>query len=541
MSRGIRVLFVIVFFLSAMVSITVEAYAGPSPYDDPVLATYTGPNGIKIISHHPKWVDKAKLKSVWDELMRNTHFEEIKYFKQVDIYQGDYVSMYYGGVATRTWSDGRQEKYFADDGRIAYFPDPHDGSETGMAHTLAHEYGHHFTLYYLWKKEKVSLDDSSWKKSNYARIRGLTSYPQVGVNAEHEWQPAEIAAADYIQLFGSPNARKIIQFKGRWTGTYSTYMYNFCPQENMNLPLAAQVPGLYEYWLKLAGQPTANINVPPTAPVLALTNVKESGFFSRTLIFQWNRGLDNKNNPISYTLLEYDSPDENLGYPVAFSVNETKAERLVYDSENGIKYYRVLAADPEGMIVSSNLLKVDLQNPQVQKAPQDLLFRDVPPGFWAEEAIAELVGKGILRGYADNTFKPSKKITRAEFAVTLCNLLGLQPESAGWLFADTVNHWARGYIAAVREAGLIQGYAGNLFRPDKQISRAEAAVIISKALNLTDSSPEVPADVERHWAREAVARVLQAHIMTGYPDGAFGPDMSLSRAETAALLVKTAI
>ncbi len=173
-----------------------------APFSEPLLATYTGPNGIEILSYHPQWTEQAELQTVWDELMRNTHFEEIRFFKRVKIYQGNYSSMYRGGIETTTWSDGREEREFLKDNEIIYFPDPDEKEENGMAVTLAHEYGHHFTLYYLFKQENADLH-GNWRDTRYAKLRGLLNNKNVNSdeNADHQWQPVEIAASDYVQLF----------------------------------------------------------------------------------------------------------------------------------------------------------------------------------------------------------------------------------------------------------------------------------------------------------------------------------------------------
>ncbi len=544
--------------LLTMFMMTAVTGANPvlaAPYDDPLLASYTGPNGIEILSYHPQWTEQAKLKEVWDELMRNTHFEEIRYFKRVKIYQGNYNSMYRGGIQTITWSDGRKKQEFLKDNEIIYFQDPDDKEENGMAVTLAHEYGHHFTIYYLFKREKNDLH-GNWQDSRYARLRGLVNNKNVNSdeNADHQWQPVEIAASDYVQLFGSPNARKIFYFEDQpdRTGTvrFSTTMYNICPQENTYLPLAAQVPGLYEYWMQLAGQPAGDLNQAPLPPVLTLTGKRYREYTTPYYQFQWSRSLDDKDNPLTYTLLEYDSPDDRLGQPITVAAERYSAERLLYPGEGGIKYYRVLVSDPEGLIVASDMLKVDLDNPDFQEPPPDIMFRDVPAGFWAVGSIRPLVERGILQGYTDNTFKPGRRITRAEFAAVLCKALGIKPADSGNGFTDTASHWAGAYITAVKEAGLLNGYGDNTFGPDRPISRAETAVVLQKALEVAEGTGQTGraaaetdgaakfTDVTGHWAEKEILQITGGLIMSGYPDGTFKPDGKLTRAEAAAVLAR---
>lgn len=509
-------------------SAPIEAAAAP-------LATYTAPNGIRIVSYHPGWTDQAKLKLVWDELMLNTHFDEIKALNAVEIRPGEYNSIYrctYQGpkVVSR---------------KIVFFPDARKDEplERFMAHTLAHEYGHHFTLYYLRLKENASLNDSSWVKTGYARVRNLLGNPRVSPSAEHKWDPSEIAASDYIQLFGSPNARRPVDMTAICSSTsdgvtikhVSSSMYNIQPQENMELPLAAQVPGLKEYWLRLAGHPEASPNQPPTAPVLVLTGADDG-----ELVLEWTRSLDDRPGPITYTLLEYCEPAAEQGIPVSIQIDGYRANVPRWDGF--VRWYRILAQDADGFIVSSNVLKVDHSYPQFGKLPPSPLFRDVSAGHWAAEFIGPLVKQGVFKGYVDATFRPNQAITRAEFAAVLCKALGTAPDLESSVCPDGYGHWARGYINAAVRAGYIATGDDGRFHPDEPITRAAAAAAAVRAAGLMDKGAipaAVPTDAAGHWAEAEIRLAIGHGIMSGVPGGFFRPDTSLTRAEAAKVICLT--
>jgi len=93
----------------------------------------------------------------------------------------------------------------------------------------------------------------------------------------------------------------------------------------------------------------------------------------------------------------------------------------------------------------------------------------------------------------------------------------------------------------VKEEGLLNGYGDNTFGPDRPISRAETAVVLKKALQLEEGAggKEVAAgfsDIKNHWAQKEIFLITGSHIMSGYPDGTFKPDGNLTRAEAAAVL-----
>jgi hypothetical protein len=316
------------------------------------LATYTGSNKIQIISYHSQWKSSSKLQKVWQELMRNTHYGELKYLKKINIRPGIRASNYVGRYYTKNG-----KRYYFTTSEINYYPDRDGGDNLSLAKTLAHEYGHHYTMYYLWIKEGIQLDTDSWKKSKYAKTRGLVNNSQVSENAEHKWKPAEIAAEDYFQLLGSINGRKAVNTNG--LTSWNTDMYNIRPQENMGLTLAAQVSNLYSYLLGLAGQKTTNKNMPPKAPTLSFDEVWEDNIGRLNFRLKWTKSGDDKPNPITYTVLEYANL-LSIPTPIAFGVDKLSGEKPLGVNEVGVKYYRVLALDPQGMIVSSNLININL-------------------------------------------------------------------------------------------------------------------------------------------------------------------------------------
>lgn len=112
---------------------------------------------------------------------------------------------------------------------------------------------------------------------------------------------------------------------------------------------------------------------------------------------------------------------------------------------------------------------------------------DVPDRHWAADSIRKAVQLGIVNGYGDGTFKPDKQVNRAEFIVMLARALKL-PENAStavaFTDADKMAKWALPYIAQAEKRGLVSGYSDGTFRPDATITRAEMAVLIFRAAGL---------------------------------------------------------
>ncbi|XID96271.1 cadherin-like beta sandwich domain-containing protein [Paenibacillaceae bacterium WGS1546] len=175
-------------------------------------------------------------------------------------------------------------------------------------------------------------------------------------------------------------------------------------------------------------------------------------------------------------------------------------------------------------------------------------FEDVR-GHWAETAIQDLAKRLIVQGKSDQRFSPESTITRAEFAAIVVRALGLRADGHSVPFSDVgENSWYRGTIGKAAEYGLIAGYADGSFRPHRTITRQEALVILSRAIQLSKADMGIQEhevdtvlsafpDRERieAWAKTAVAWSIRANIAQGTSDG-FRPARSITRAETAVLI-----
>ena len=161
-------------------------------------------------------------------------------------------------------------------------------------------------------------------------------------------------------------------------------------------------------------------------------------------------------------------------------------------------------------------------------------------GHWAKNQIESWVNQGLAKGYPDATFKPDNSITRAEF-ITLVNRVVGSTQNGQVAFSDvTSSDWF--YQEIAKTTGYINGYEDGTFRPYKQISRQEVAVIIGRLAKLYPSSnmDELNnfADAESipEWSRGAINSVIAKGYMVGYPDQTFRPTQSITRAESIVVL-----
>ena len=119
-----------------------------------------------------------------------------------------------------------------------------------------------------------------------------------------------------------------------------------------------------------------------------------------------------------------------------------------------------------------------------ERGPFSSTFSDVPENAWYTEAVLTLASIGVINGYADGTFRPTRAVTRAEFVTMLVNLTGVS--GAGTAFTDVGSHWAAASIGAAAGQGWINGYKQSdgtyIFRPNNEITRAEAVKVVNSVL-----------------------------------------------------------
>lgn len=171
-------------------------------------------------------------------------------------------------------------------------------------------------------------------------------------------------------------------------------------------------------------------------------------------------------------------------------------------------------------------------------------FVDIPANHWATKAVTSLASKGVIEGYGDATFKGDRNITRYEAASMISKIIiptfNARHEKK-FPFADVPkNHWANFFVESIFEAGISKGYDDNTFRGDRYITRYEMAQMLSKFLGLSNSAPNPFSDVPAgHWAKNAVTVLASKGIIEGYGDATFRGDRNITRYEAAMMISKT--
>ncbi len=168
-------------------------------------------------------------------------------------------------------------------------------------------------------------------------------------------------------------------------------------------------------------------------------------------------------------------------------------------------------------------------------------YRDIN-GHWAESVIAALEARGIAGGTGDYRFEPDRGITRAEAAAMTMRAFDVRSTVYNRTFPDVAQkHWAYDPIMKAAASGIVTGLPDGTFGPGRLITRAEIAVMLARALGLTPlrDGSKAFADLEQeHWAAPMLARMKKDGLIGGYPGNTVRPDETASRAEFSAMIFR---
>lgn len=143
-----------------------------------------------------------------------------------------------------------------------------------------------------------------------------------------------------------------------------------------------------------------------------------------------------------------------------------------------------------------------------------------------------------ISGYEDGTFRPDNTITRAEAAAIFAKLINTDEGAGTPAFSDINAHWASEAIGKCFVKGYISGYEDGTFKPDNTITRAEFAVILGKYLGMAGghgktSYADVPSE---HYATGYITQLGVKGIIGGYGNHEFKPDNTITRAEAVTMI-----
>ncbi len=178
--------------------------------------------------------------------------------------------------------------------------------------------------------------------------------------------------------------------------------------------------------------------------------------------------------------------------PLSKAVDSSKATGVLYNPTTGkLSFVPAVFSSTDG----KNEATLKRNGSSIYAVIElDKTFSDIN-GHWAESYIKLLANKLVVDGVTDTTFQPERNITRAEFAALVVRALGLDTNSGSSTFKDVAaSDWYASVVAAAANAKLVDGYEDGTFRPNATINREELAAMVVRALNYAGAKPDVSAD-----------------------------------------------
>lgn len=198
----------------------------------------------------------------------------------------------------------------------------------------------------------------------------------------------------------------------------------------------------------------------------------------------------------------------------------------------------------KGMIIAApiypepsvaNTTKDEQNNPAVE-------FSDMENAEWAMTAVAELSKKGYISGDGNGLFRPNDNVLREEFLkMAVLSFDKMNNEAEADFIDVSKDKWYYGYIASGIKAGIIKGISDLEFGIERNITRQDAATILYRIYNGNSQNNRInfaDSDEISDYASEAVNKLATAGIINGMNDGKFYPEKNLTRAEAAVLIYR---
>lgn len=148
--------------------------------------------------------------------------------------------------------------------------------------------------------------------------------------------------------------------------------------------------------------------------------------------------------------------------------------------------------------------------------------------------------RNYLNGYPDGTIRPERNLTREETAMIFYNLLDdasrTRYETTDCPFPDVKEGWSYQAVCTLANAGILMGDPDGNFRPAGMVTRAEFAAIAARFAPGTYAGDDLFPDIAGHWARDSINYAAGKNWVRGYEDGTFRPNANITRAEAATLI-----
>ena len=251
--------------------------------------------------------------------------------------------------------------------------------------------------------------------------------------------------------------------------------------------------------------------------------------------------LDNATNTLNNAVENFKNSEDK-------KVNPTSEEKIMPKEESDSKIRTHSRTEKNKTNKSTDekkkeTKKIEIKN--IEKSTINKNFNDTKD-HWAKNSIDYVVEKGYFVGLSETEFGPNKSITRGQFVTVLGRMLNINISDYNTQnFKDVkASTYYSPYITWANKEGIVSGIGEGKFAPDKELTREEMAVMMTKFLkvsgkNLNAKGNENGFKDEKNiatWAKESVKEMARLGVVSGMEDGKFEPKSAFTRAQVAQVL-----
>ena len=222
----------------------------------------------------------------------------------------------------------------------------------------------------------------------------------------------------------------------------------------------------------------------------SVTSPKISGYTADKLVVSGTMPADNRTVTVTYTKNGGHHPRPKPTVEIedddALGLNTTDHFAYIVGYGNGEVRPQNNITRAEVATIFFRLLTDDFRDENLTKTNR---YSDVAATSWYNTAVSTLSSMGIITGYPDGTFRPNAAITRAEFAAIAARFDNDGDKTAA-KFSDIATHWAKDEISIAYNNGWITGYPNGTFGPQRDITRAETMTLVNRVLNRQPETEE---------------------------------------------------
>lgn len=368
--------------------------------------------------------------------------------------------------------------------------------------------------------------------------------------------------------------------------TFSAEDFRVTGGANLNSIIISSLPDVQAGLLTLGGYP---LNVGDTVAVSAIGGIRfqplagsavETAGFSFTPVF--DGGLSGEDVSVGLYLLnaENNAPIaenlelctyKNVAVTERFSATDPEGDLITfqlvkkpargsvtmpedgsgqfvytpYENKTGKDSFTYVAVDAVGNVSAPATVKI-----RIEKASTKVTYADMS-GNAAYRSAIRLAEEGIFIGECmggQYFFQPDAPVSRSEFTAMAMQVAGLEPLSGisvtGFADDEAIPTWAKGYASSALKAGVVRGTFDSegrvVFNSDAVITKAEAAVLLDRALSISDVPTAgvwfADSDATPTWASQAAANLESCGVLRTDASGALGINATLTRADAAEIL-----